>query len=62
MKSLDKSTKPVELAKPSIAERWTAIDPSSVEAKIAQELCDSLNATVLEHEKDRNKTMLPPNK
>ena len=40
----------------SIPERFRTIDPNSRAAKIAQELCDSLNATVLEREKERNKT------
>lgn len=62
MKSLDKSTRQVESATPSIAARWTTIDPNSLEAKIGQELCDSLNATVLEREKERNKAAPSPNK
>lgn len=40
----------------SIPERFRTIDPNSIAAKIGQELCDSLNATVLEREKERNKT------
>ncbi len=40
----------------SIPERFKTIDPNSIAAKIGQELCDSLNATVLEREKERNKT------
>jgi len=37
-------------------ERFRTIDPNSRAAKIAQELCDSLNATVLERAEKRNKT------
>lgn len=40
----------------SIPERFKTIDPNSIAAKIGQELCDSLNETVLEREKERNKT------
>jgi hypothetical protein len=40
----------------STPERFRTIDPNSTAAKIAQELCDSLNATVLKREKERNKT------
>lgn len=40
----------------SIPERFRTIDPNSVEAKIGQELCDSLNATVLERQKEGSKT------
>jgi len=40
----------------SIPERFRTIDPNSIAAKIGQELCDSLNATVLEREKERNNT------
>jgi hypothetical protein len=40
----------------SIPERFKTIDPNSIAAKIGQELCDSLNATVLEREKERNNT------
>jgi hypothetical protein len=40
----------------SIPERFRTIDPNGVEAKIGQELCDSLNATVLERQKEGNKT------
>lgn len=58
MKSLSKSDKPVELASPSMPERFKTIDPNSAEAKIAQELCDSLNQTV----RERNKTQPTPNK
>jgi hypothetical protein len=32
----------------SLPERFRTLDPNSVEYKIAQELCDSLNATVME--------------
>ena len=39
-----------------IPERFKTIDPDSIAAKIAQELCDSLNATVLKREKERDKT------
>ena len=40
----------------SIPERFRTIDPNSTAAKIGQELCDSLNATVLERERERDKT------
>jgi len=37
----------------STPERFKTIDPNSVEAKIAQELCDSLNQTVREREAEK---------
>jgi hypothetical protein len=44
--------KPVD---PSIPERFRTLDPNSVEYKLAQEMANSLNATVAEREIARNR-------
>ncbi len=46
----ERSTKLPKSVDPSIPERFRTLDPNSVAYKIGQELCDSLNATVMGRE------------